>query len=64
MKGPKPGENWKVGSYKNLVFIGIARDFQASQYLIFDDNDSKYKSMFIISKDEFYSAEIDKHRID
>jgi hypothetical protein len=49
--GPKIGEMWSVGSYNNLIFRGIGRNFEAEKLFIFDDD---VDGLFVISKDEFY----------
>jgi hypothetical protein len=54
MIGPKIGETWNVGTYKNLNFRGIGRNFEAEKLFVFDDVDDV--GFFVISKDEFYEA--------
>lgn len=57
MKGPRVGERWEVGGIAGLVFLGVGLDFGQRKYLIFQDGDV----LFVITKDEFYAADLQKH---
>jgi len=61
-EGPKKGERWSIGTYDNLVFIGFGRDFIQDKYFIFEDQDATHSCLFVISKDEFFSADLKKVR--
>ena len=56
ISGPKKDEIWTVGPITNLIFIGFGRDFAQEKYFVFQDKNY----LFIITKDEFYSQDVDK----
>lgn len=54
---PKIGETWTVGSYENLVYMGVGFDFEKTKYLLFTD---PVNGFFLIKKDEFWQSDLHK----
>jgi hypothetical protein len=59
VRGPRDGETWTVGSFKGLRFLGVARDIREIQFLVFTRPDG---GMFVVSKDEFFAADMPRKR--
>lgn len=60
-EAPESGQIWTVGAIEDLEYVGVGFNFEQRKHLVFKDlSDGTY---FIIEKDEFYSADLNKKRI-
>lgn len=58
---PKKNERWTIGSYNNIMYLGVGRDFTEQKFLIFEKPKGGF---FLITKDQFYSPGVFKERED
>ena len=59
--GPKASELWTIGAYESVVFEGVGHTFGMNPFYIFSKPEGGF---LLVSKDEFFSKDFQKKRIE